>query len=218
MPSVVIIGASRGIGREFVAQYAAAGWTVFATVRAPDGGLGDGVTELVADVTDEASLTAVAAQVPATIDLLILNAGVGAQEPTLAKIDAAHWATVMAVNGLGPLIAARALMGRVRDGGTIAALSSTLGSIGANTGGGLYTYRMSKAALNAGLKTLAIELKPRHIAVAALHPGWVKTDMGGPRAEVEAGDSVAGMRQVIADLTPDKTGVFLDYRGNALPW
>ncbi|MBC7497296.1 MAG: SDR family oxidoreductase, partial [Sphingomonadaceae bacterium] len=185
MPSVVIIGASRGIGREFVAQYAAAGWTVFATVRTPDGGLGDGVTELVADVTDEASLSAVAAKVPEAIDLLILNAGVGAQEPTLAKIDTAHWVTVMAVNGLGPLIAARALMGRVRDGGTIAALSSTLGSIGANTGGGLYTYRMSKAALNAGLKTLAIELKPRHIAVAALHPGWVKTDMGGPRAEVE---------------------------------
>ncbi|MBC7496077.1 MAG: SDR family oxidoreductase, partial [Sphingomonadaceae bacterium] len=79
-------------------------------------------------------------------------------------------------------------------------------------------YRMSKAALNAGLKTLAIELKPRHIAVAALHPGWVKTDMGGPRAEVEVSDSVAGMRQVIADLSPDRTGVFLDYRGNALPW
>ena len=218
MPSVVIIGASRGIGREFVAQYAAAGWTVFATVRTPDGGLGDGVTELVADVTDEASLSAVAAKVPEAIDLLILNAGVGAQEPTLAKIDTAHWATVMAVNGLGPLIAARALMGRVRDGGTIAALSSTLGSIGANTGGGLYTYRMSKAALNAGLKTLAIELKPRHIAVAALHPGWVKTDMGGAGAEVAVDASVTGLRQVIAGLTPATTGVFLDYRGNALPW
>lgn len=218
MPSVVIIGASRGIGREFVAQYAAAGWTVFATVRTPDGGLGDGVTELVADVTDEASLSAVAAKVPEAIDLLILNAGVGAQEPTLAKIDTAHWATVMAVNGLGPLIAARALMGRVRDGGTIAALSSTLGSIGANTGGGLWSYRMSKAALNAGMKNLSIELKRRNIAVAALHPGWVKTDMGGTQAEVEIPDAVAGLLGVIAALDMAHTGSFTDYRGNALPW
>lgn len=218
MPSVVIIGASRGIGREFVAQYAAAGWTVFATVRTPDGGLGDGVTELVADVTDEASLSAVAAKVPEAIDLLILNAGVGAQEPTLAKIDTAHWATVMAVNGLGPLIAARALMGRVRDGGTIAALSSTLGSIGANTGGGLYTYRMSKAALNAGLKTLSIELKGRGIVVTALHPGWVKTAMGGAGAEVTVDASVSGMRGVIAGLTPATSGTFYDYRGNTMPW
>jgi NAD(P)-dependent dehydrogenase (short-subunit alcohol dehydrogenase family) len=124
----------------------------------------------------------------------------------------------MAVNSLGPLLAARAFAPKVSDGGTIAALSSTLGSIGANTGGGLYTYRMSKAALNAGLKTLAIELKKRRIAVAALHPGWVKTDMGGAGAEVTVGDSVTGLRRVIAGLTPDATGVFLDYRGNALPW
>ena len=218
MPSVVVVGASRGIGRELVAQYAADGWQVFATVRALDGDLGDTVTELHADVTDEASLAAVAAALPDGIDLLILNAGVGAREMNLAGIDGAAWAEVMAVNALGPMLTARALAAKVRDGGTIAALSSTLGSIGANSGGGLYTYRMSKAALNAGLKTLAIELKRRRIAVAALHPGWVKTDMGGAGAEVEVGDSVAGLRHVIAGLTPDATGVFLDYRGNALPW
>ncbi len=217
MPSVVVVGASRGIGREFATQYAADGWQVTATVRTPDGGLGAGVTELVADVTDEASLAAAAAALPDGIDLLILNAGVGAREGDLAGIDAANWAQVMAVNGLGPLLAARALLPKVRNGGTVAALSSTLGSIGANSGGGLYTYRMSKAALNAGLKTLAIELKPRQIGVAALHPGWVKTAMGGPMAEVEIADSVTGLRRVIADLGT-ATGVFLDYRGNALPW
>lgn len=218
MPSVVVVGASRGIGREFVRQYVADGWQVFATVRAADGALGAGVTELIANVIDEASLTAAAATLPGGIDLLILNAGVGAREGAVADIDTAAWAHVMAVNGLGPLLAARAFGGKVRDGGTIAALSSTLGSIGANTGGSLYTYRMSKAALNAGLKTLAIELKRRRITVAALHPGWVKTDMGGAGAEVEVGDSVTGLRHVIAGLTPEQTGVFLDYRGNALPW
>ena len=218
MPSVVVVGASRGIGREFVRQYAADGWQVFATVRAPDGGLGEGVTELIADVTDEASLTAAAARLPDAVDLLILNAGVGSRDGALATVEAAKWTEVMATNALGPLLAARAMGPKVRDGGTIAALSSTLGSIGANTGGGLYTYRMSKAALNAGLKTLAIELKRRRIAVAALHPGWVKTDMGGAGAEVAVGESVAGLRRVIADVTPERTGAFLDYRGNALPW
>ncbi len=218
MPNVVIVGASRGIGREFVRQYAADGWQVFATVRSADGDLGEGVRELIADVTDEASLIAAAAALPDAVDLLILNAGVGAREMALAGVDAAGWPQVMATNALGPLLAARAMAGKVRDGGTIAALSSTLGSIGANTGGGLYTYRMSKAALNAGLKTLAIELKSRRIAVAALHPGWVKTDMGGAGAEVEVVDAVAGLRRVIAGLTPEQTGAFLDYRGNALPW
>jgi NAD(P)-dependent dehydrogenase (short-subunit alcohol dehydrogenase family) len=217
MPSVVIVGASRGIGREFAHQYAAAGWQVFATVRAGSDAV-DGATTLTADVTDEASLAAAAAALPDGIDLLILNAGVGAREMGLSGLDAAVWPMVMATNALGPLLAARAMGGKVRDGGTIAALSSTLGSIGANSGGGLYTYRMSKAALNAGLKTLAVELKRRRIAVAALHPGWVKTDMGGAGAEVEIPDSVTGMRAVIAGLTPETTGVFLDYRGNALPW
>lgn len=218
MPNVVVVGASRGIGREFVRQYAAEGWTVFATVRdAADGAaLGEGVTVMVADVTDEASLAAAAA-LP-DIDLLILNAGINVSEGKLGDIDADKWADVLRVNALGPLLAARALEPKVKDGGTIVALSSTLGSIALNSGGGLYSYRMSKAALNAGLKTLSIELKRRRIAVGAFHPGWVKTDMGGAGAEVEIADSVAGMRAVIATLTPEKSGSFLDYRGNALPW
>ncbi len=221
MPSVVVVGASRGIGRELVTQYLSEGWSVVATARTPDQIAelaAAGASAFHADTTDEASLIALVAAVPGPHELLILNAGIGARDGTLAAIDVAKWAEVMAVNALGPLLAARALGGSVRDGGTIAALSSTLGSIGANSGGGLYTYRMSKAALNAGLKSLSIELKPRAIAVAALHPGWVKTDMGGAGAEVGVAESVAGLRQVIAGLTPAKTGAFLDYRGNALPW
>ena len=220
MLSVVIVGASRGIGHEFARQYAADGWAVFATVRkeADATDFATGVTTITADVTDEASLAAVAAKLPGAVDLLILNAGVNVHDGALKTVDAGEWTKVMAVNALGPLLAARTIGPKVRDGGTIVALSSTLGSIAANTGGGLYSYRMSKAALNAGLKTLSIELKRRDVTVASLHPGWVKTDMGGAGAEVEVGDSVTGLRGVIAGLTPAKTGTFLDYRGNALPW
>ena len=220
MPSVIIVGASRGIGREFAVQYAAAGWQVYATVRRAEaiGELPAAVHGFVADITDEASLTAVAAALPAGIDLLILNAGVNVMEGKLTDLDAGNWLHLITTNALGPLLAARAIGGKLADGGKIVALSSTLGSIGANAGGGLWSYRMSKAALNAGMKNLSIELKRRGIAVAVLHPGWAKTDMGGAGAEVAIPDSVAGLRRVVAALDMAHTGSFTDYRGNALPW
>jgi len=221
MPSVVIIGASRGIGRSLVEHYLGAGWDVTATVRAAPQVAelqAAGAHVLVADVTDAASLAALAAAAPGPHDLLILNAGANVMEGKLADVDAAAWRRIMETNALGPLLAVQALGATVRDGGKIVALSSTLGSIAANAGGGLWSYRMSKAALNAGMKNLAIELKPRAVAVAALHPGWVKTDMGGPQAEVDVGDSVAGLAGVIAALDMAHSGSFTDYRGNALPW
>ena len=220
MPSVVIVGASRGIGHEFAVQYAAHGWQVFATVRSADAlaALPVSARGFVADVTDEASLAAVAAELPSGIDLLILNAGVNVMEGPLADVAADQWLHVMTTNALGPLLAARAMVGKVATGGKIVALSSTLGSIAANAGGGLWSYRMSKAALNAGMKTLSIELKRRGIAVAVVHPGWAKTDMGGAGAEVAIPDSVTGLREVIAALDMAHTGSFSDYRGNALPW
>lgn len=218
MPSVAIVGASRGLGLEFVRQYLADGWTVHASAR-QEGDLEAlralGAAAYRADVTDEASLSAMAAAIEGSLDLLIANAGVGSRDATIADLDAEKWARVMRINTLGPLLAARTLGAKVRQGGTIAALSSVLGSIADNSGGS-WSYRMSKAALNMGLSCLAIELKPRDVKVLALHPGWVQTDMGGAQAPLEAPESIAGMRRVIAEA--GESGRFVDYSGKAIPW
>lgn len=217
MPSVVVIGASRGIGHEFAVQYAANGWQVYATVRSADAlaGLPVSARGFVADVNDTASLEALAAALPEPVDLVVVVAGIMSGDDDL---EPEKWQQVMRTNALGPITAAHALAGKVARGGKVVALSSTLGSITDNAGGGMWSYRMSKAALNAGLKNLSIELKPRDIAVAALHPGWVRTDMGGADAAVAIPDSVAGMREVIAALDLAQTGSFTDYRGKPLSW
>ena len=220
MPRAIIVGASRGIGHELARAYAADGWQVLATVRAAADGTGlaalNGVTVAVADVTDAGSLAALAG--PAgEVDLVIVNAGVGSRVG-LDGLDPAEWTHVMTVNALGPLLAAQALAGQLKDGGTFIALSSMMGSIAGNSGGGSYSYRMSKAALNMALMNLAIGWKARRIAVAALHPGWVKTEIGGDGAPVEVAESVAGMRKQIAGLQPSGRARFLDYRGNRLDW
>ncbi len=218
MPHVVIIGASRGIGLELARQYARDGWTVLATVRKDRDaiGLGTGITPAIADTTDEASLVGLATRLTTPIDVLIVNAGVGSETHKLADVDRETWLRVMEVNALGPLIAMRALVGKVAKGGRIVALSSVLGSISRNSGG-YWPYRMSKAALNMGLSNFAIEQKGR-FAVAALHPGWVKTDMGGPGAIVEVADSAAGLRRAIGGLTPAPVATYVDYQGTKIDW
>ncbi len=218
MPSVAIIGTSRGIGREFVRQYLADGWHVHASVRksADADGL-DGARVHIADTTDEASLKAMADAIDHDLDLVIANGALGSREMRLADVDTAKWPQIMAVNSLGPLLVARTLGAKLkRPGGTFVALTSQLGSIAQNSGG-LWTYRMSKAALNMGLSNLATEWKADGIAVAALHPGWVKTDMGGENAPVVVGDSVSGLRKVIAGLSGPGLS-YLDYQGTTIPW
>lgn len=219
MPSVIVIGASRGIGREIATRYAADGWQVLATVRkAEDAAQFDGVTGIATAIADTGDAASLAALPGFAVDLIIVNAGVGSREPGVAAIDPANWTRVLTINALGPLLVAAALGDRLRDGGTFVALSSQVGSIADNRSGGAYSYRMSKAALNMGLQNLAIEWRTRGIAVAALHPGWVKTDMGGVNAPLEIADSVAGMAKVIAGLEAGKGARFVDYAGKALPW
>lgn len=219
MPNVAIVGASRGIGREFVRQYLADGWRVHATARR-DGDLDElkaaGATAYRADVNDEASLAAMAAAIAEPLDLLVANAGVGSFEGQLAAVEPADWTRVMTTNALGPLLVARTVGAKVRDGGKLVALTSLMGSIADNGAGGAWSYRMSKAALNMGFSCLAVELRPRGINVAVLHPGWVQTDMGGDQAPLSPGGSVAGMRRVIDGLA--SSGGFFDYTGKPLPW
>lgn len=219
MPNVIVIGASRGIGHGLATRYAADGWQVLATVRSPaDTARFDGVSGVTTAIADTADAASLAALPDFAADLIIVNAGVGSQEPRVAAVDPANWTHVMTINALGPLLVAAALGDRLPDGGSFVALSSQMGSVGDNGSGGAYSYRMSKAALNMGLQTLAIEWRARRIAVAALHPGWVKTAMGGDHAPVEIAASVAGLRDVIAGLAPGEGAAFLDYKGKTLPW
>ncbi len=226
MPTVLITGAGRGLGLEFAKQYADEGWTVHAACREPEAaaglrGLGGGVRLARMDVTSAEQVAELADDLRGeAIDLLLNNAGIyGPREYPLGQIDYAAWAEVLRVNTLAPLRVAAAFAEHVAASGQkrMAFVSSRMGSIEQNSGGG-YIYRSSKAALNAAVKSLAIDLAPRGVTAVVIHPGWVRTDMGGPGATIAPAESVAGMRRVFAGLTPDDGGRFFDYDGSSLPW
>ena len=230
MSTVLITGASRGLGLEFARQYASDGWRVVAACRAPD--RAEALARLAADesfvsivpmdVRDRASVEAARAALDGqAIDLLINNAGLmGARPQGLGQSDDASWLEVLDTNVIGPMRVVECLLENIVAGAgkMIATVSSRMGSIGANEAGGSYAYRSSKAAVNAVVKSLALDLRGRGITCIAFHPGWVRTDMGGPGAPVSAGESVAGMRRVIAGAGPADTGGFFGYDGERLPW
>ena len=243
MPVVLVTGASRGLGFEFVRQYAADGWDVIACCRKPEA-----AKELRAlaakqktvrvealEVTDQNSIGALAQKLKnVPLDLLINNAGIFSgtgrdgrdfqddaddKSQSFGTIESAAWARVLETNAIAPIMVTEALTGNLLlgKGRKAVMITSKMGSIEL-AGEGDIAYRSSKAALNAAMHNIALSLKDRNVTVAALHPGWVKTDMGGSRALLAPEESITGMRQVIAGLTPDKTGQFFDYSGKALPW
>ncbi len=226
MSTVLITGANRGIGLEFARQYAAAGYRVHGACRAPGSAdalasLGEGVTLHALDVTDHAAIEALAAGLEnEAIDILINNAGIYGEAQDFGKIDYAAWERVMRVNTLAPLKMAECFLPHLEAGKLkmIASLTSRMGSIAENDAGGVYIYRSSKAALNAAARSLALDLAPRGITVIVFHPGWVKTDMGGPSALIDAETSVGGMRAVIEGAGPKDTGRFFNYEGAEVPW
>ncbi len=222
MPTILITGANRGLGLEFVRQYAADGWRVIATVRDPLKGraASDAGAEVhVCDVADPRQVARLAGSLDgAGLDVLLCNAGVWGEHQALGDLDAESFLRVMRVNALAPLLLADALADRLVGRKLVAAVSSKMGSIAENTSGGDYAYRASKAALDMVIKSLSIDLAPRGITVLALSPGWVKTDMGGPSAPLEAPESVAGMRRVMAAASPADSGSFLHYDGSVVPW
>jgi NAD(P)-dependent dehydrogenase (short-subunit alcohol dehydrogenase family) len=220
MPTALVTGASRGIGREFVRQYRAEGWRVIATCRDPAASGLDGEVHPL-DVADPTGVAALAAALRGeTIDLLINNAGVsGPRGYDVGAIPFDAWEEVLRTNTLGPLWVAEALLDEVArsERRLMVFLSSVLGSIGQG-GGGYYLYGSSKAALNKAVKSLSVDLRPRGVGCLLFHPGWVRTDMGGAGASVSVDASVRGMRKVIEGWSMAQTGTFVDYTGAAIPW
>lgn len=223
MPLALITGANRGLGLEFTRQYLQDGWRVIGCCRDPDAAqelANAGAEVMKLDVTQAADVSAASKRLVGTsIDLLVCNAGVsGARAPVLSPVTQADFDQVMHTNVLGPMWISAALADHIRPGGKIAYLSSRMGSIGLMTNAGSALYRASKAALNAVVKAVALELAARGVTAIALHPGWVKTDMGGAGADIDAATSVAGMRTVIERAGLRVSGHFFDYTGKELPW
>jgi len=227
MPTVMITGANRGLGLEFAVQYAADGWRVLAACRDPsEGGRlkehdGD-IKVLPLDVTDYGAVEALAHELRReAIDLLVNNVGIYGPRPCqLGSIDYTAWEEVMHINTLSAMKVAESFVDHVArsDKKIIAAISSKMGSLTDNASGGSYIYRSSKAALNAVMKSLAVDLAPKEIIVAMFHPGWVRTDMGGPSALIDASESVSGIRGVIGDLSLEQSGRFFNYDGTEISW
>jgi len=227
MPTVLITGANRGIGLEFARQYAAGGWSVIATCRdANDAGeltsLSGDVEIHGLDVANHGQIQALAMTLKRhAIDLLLNNAGVHGPRPApFGGVDYDAWAEVNRINVMGPLRLSECFIDHVArsDEKRIVTITSRMGSITENDAGGSYIYRSSKAAVNAVMRNLAVDLRPRGITVLVIHPGWVRTDMGGPSALMGVSDSVDAMRRVIGEVTRADSGSFLNYNGDKIPW
>jgi NAD(P)-dependent dehydrogenase (short-subunit alcohol dehydrogenase family) len=229
--TVFVTGANRGLGLEFARQYAADGWLVFAACRSPGeasdlealASQSDGRMRLLElDVTNPSTVRDAAKAVGRQpIDLLINNAGVGRPRgEQFGELDYSAWARVLEVNTLGPMRVVEALVDSVaksRDR-RIVTITSGMGSIGDNSSGGSYAYRSSKAAVNMVMKSLSVDLAPKGIICVVMNPGWVRTDMGGPRGTLSPEESIKGMRAVIARLEPADTGKFFNFNGKGYPW
>ncbi|MSO65759.1 MAG: SDR family oxidoreductase [Alphaproteobacteria bacterium] len=223
MPTILITGANRGIGLEAARQFAAAGWTVHACCRDPAKADAlkalKGTTIHALDVADFDAIDALARRLKdIPIDVLLNNAGKNARVE-LGKIDYDNWAELFRVNTMAPLRLAESFVEHLARSTKklIINISSIMGSI-ADSSGKWYPYRSSKSALNMVSKCLSVDLAPRGITVLSVHPGWVRTDMGGPTATVSPEDSVAGIKALIDRATPAVTGRFYAFDGKELPW
>ena len=239
MSTVLITGAGRGLGLGLAEQFAKQGWSVIGTVRTP--GKAEALAALAAktgkiriealDVTEETAIARLKAKLgDEPIDVLFNVAGIfghhdfnqeGIKAQSFGHSTLAEWQDVFKTNLFAPMKLAEALIENVAASArkTIVTLSSELGSIGGLAkGGGLYPYRISKAGVNMMMKAMAVDLQPRGIIAVPMHPGWVRTDMGGPNADIDVETSTSGMVKVVTGLTIADSGRYLAWNGKELPW
>lgn len=224
--TAMVIGASRGIGLGFAKHLADRGYAVFATERSRSDELhaaaeaSDGaITIANCDVTDMASVKALGDNIEeGKLDLLVVNAGIMGERPQpLDALTRENVADIVHTNATAPVQAALSLLPQLKDGGTIAMLTSKMGSID-DSSGGANLYRVSKTAQNMFARSLFEEhAKDRGVGVLSLHPGWVQTDMGGPNALIDVDTSVSGMLDVIEGETAPRHA-FVDYSGAEIGW
>tara|TARA_Y100001001_G_scaffold161945_1_gene187434 strand:- start:1693 stop:2439 length:747 start_codon:yes stop_codon:yes gene_type:complete len=229
MPHALITGANRGLGLEHVSQLLKREWTISAAVRDPEGAdalkaldPGDGrLTILPYDASDLNAAQALKDKVTGPLDILFANAGVmGPKEQAFGEAANDGFLDTFRINTLAPLALAEAFADQVAQSQlkVIALQSSRMGSIADNDSGGRYAYRASKAALNAVGKSLSIDLKDKGVVVLILHPGWVRTDMGGPNGLMTPSESVSAQLDLIARANPAMSGRFFHISGEDLPW
>ncbi len=227
MPTVLITGANRGLGLEFVKQYAADGWTVIATCRNPIG-VGElaeikgDVSVYGLDVMNTPSVTRFVQDLKGQpIDVLINNAGVYGPKPVkAADVTIEDWTPVMQTNAMAPLFMSRALLPNVQasERKMIVNISSIMASIEQGSGPSEYIYRSSKTALNMVMACYAEEIVETGVGIVLFHPGWVQTEMGGANATMTPTESITYLRASIEKLTLADTGTFKNYDGTPLPW
>ena len=174
------------------------------------------------DVTDYAQMSSLSAQLrDRSIDILLSNAGIyGPRGANFGDVDAAAWREVFEVNSIAPMMLVQAFVEQVATSPQklVAVISSTMGSIADNGSGGSYIYRSSKTAVNQVVRNLSIDLAGRGISVLSLHPGWVKTEMGGANAETSVGDSAGGLKAILQKAGPEQNGQFLEFNGDPIAW
>ena len=225
MPTAVVTGASRGIGSEFVVRLLESGWKVYAGYRSDKHRLdlidNENLTCHLLDVTNNQSIKNFCDEITDNVDLLINNAGVpDGRWRNISEIDDEWVLQVLDINSVGPVRMVRELYDTMSHDSltTIAMISSLMGSIDDCHSGRSYAYRASKTALNMFSVAMKKEAIEDNISFLILHPGWVKTRMGGEHAPVELSDSVEGMLELIFNHTLDKSGRFVQYDGVDLPW
>lgn len=228
MPTVFITGANRGIGLALTKEYLSLNYVVHATYRDVESSeellmLERDSSKLTChqlEITDYYAVNELRNQLPA-IDLLINNAGYyGPKGYGFGNTDIEEWRKVFEINTIAPLKLVECFYPLLMKGDLkrVACLSSKVGSMTENTSGGGYIYRSSKAALNSVVKSLSNDLSPEGFTAVALHPGWVQTEMGGPRALISTQASAKGLVNVIENLEKIDSGRFLNFDGTELPW